>query len=76
MNIGIRIVAPISSTAMVPRMTYFVSLTIPPRCGAEIAFCIVLLWLSESLLPESITKDIAIVMTPRPPTWIRASITI
>ena len=60
----------------VPLTTNLVNRTMPPRLGAEIAFCMVLRWLNENRLPDSRTKDAAIVMTPSPPTWIRARMMI
>ena len=67
--------APISSIRNVPCRINFVSRTIPPTFGAEIASCIVLRCINEIFLPETIEKDATTVITPNPPVWIRSKIT-
>ena len=67
--------APTNSIRNVPCRINFVSRTIPPTFGAEIASCIVLRCINEIFLPDTIEKDATTVMTPNPPVWIRSKIT-
>ena len=59
--------APTNSIRNVPCRINFVSRTIPPTFGAEIASCIVLRCINEIFLPDTIEKDATTVMTPNPP---------
>ena len=72
---GIIETAPTASIINVPVMMNFVSLTIPPTFGAEIASCIVLRCIRDILLPASIENDAAIVTTPSPPICMRVRMT-
>ena len=67
--------APTNSIRNVPCRINFVSRTIPPTFGAEIASCIVLRCINEIFLPDTIEKDATTVITPTPPVWIRSKIT-
>ena len=74
MNTGISSAAPAPSMTIVVMIMNLVSLTMPPRQGAEMAFCIVCLCMRLIFLPDSIYRVDATVITPRPPTWISARI--
>ena len=74
-NTGSIRTAPVSSTAIVIFMAKEVRRTIPPTSIADMESCIVLLWRSPILLPDSIAKAAAIVTTPSPPICISVSMT-
>ena len=68
--------APIISIKNVPHRINFVSLTIPPTFGADIASCMVVRCIKEILRLDRSANDAATVTTPRPPICISARMTV
>ena len=67
---------PTPSNSNVPRMILLISLPIPDILYEPADCIIIVLLYKDNFLPINIKNKVMIVINPKPPIWIRASITI